>query len=187
MGPYRDYDALARYRPGARRPRPRFAVLVLGFGAAYAALLLLYVEASSGPLRSLIVDTLTVKPAAYLISLLDPGAGVHAEGHALAWPGGRLSVLNGCDGAETIILVACAMLVADLRPVARIAGVLVGAGLVYALNQARLVTLYALFRSGSDWFDPAHVALAPLALIGAVGAFYLYWTARLRRPRDARA
>lgn len=182
--PASDYDALAPYRPGAPQRRPGFAVPVLVFAAVYLALFLCYIEASSGPLRALIVDTLTVKPAAFLISLVDPAAGVRAAGHALAWHGGRLSVLNGCDGAETMILVTCAMLVADIGAAARIIGILAGAGLVYALNQARLVVLYALFCSGSEWFDAVHVALAPLALIGSVGAFYLFWTARFGRPRE---
>jgi exosortase family protein XrtM len=178
------YDALARYRPDAPPPRWPFALTLAVFSAAYLALFCVYVQVSRGPMQSILVDLLTVRPAALLIAMLDPGGGVYAEGARLAWPGGRLSVLSGCDGVETMILLASAMLVARIDPRARALGIALGCALIYAMNQLRLAALYFLYRARSDWFDPVHVGVAPLVLIAAITVFYLWWTARFRRDAD---
>lgn len=172
------YDPLAAHRPGsAPAPWPFWSALGV-FCAAYGVLLAAYLEIGMGPLRPLLIDTLTVKPAAWLIALLAPEHGVAASAHRLVWPGGALSVLNGCDGVDTMILLAAAMAIAPVPLRARAAGVVLGCAMIYALNQARLAGLYFAFRARSEWFDLLHAGIGPLAVIAATAAFYLWWLRR---------
>jgi len=153
------------------------------FAAASALLFAAYARLGPDLLRPYVIDAATVAPAARLIQWLDPGSGVRAAGAALAWPGARLSVLNGCDGVDALILLLAAFAAAPLGLRARLSGMALGAALVWSLNQLRLVALYWAFRTRSDWFEALHVVIGPLVLIGAAGLFFVAWTSRGRIGR----
>ena len=56
-----------------------------------------------------LVDTATVIPSVAVINRLTPAEKVHAVKHQLVSPYGKLSVLTGCEGAETMLLLLAAI------------------------------------------------------------------------------
>lgn len=144
-----------------------FLVLQLGYGALRGS----WVE-------HLLIDTLTVAPAAALIHIMSPELPVWAEGSRLKAPGGGINVLNGCEGTEVLFLLYAAFAAAVMPWRARLAGLAAGTLLVYALNQARVIALFHAYRSDRAWFDLLHGTVAPLALIAITTLFFLYWLER---------
>ncbi len=150
------------------------------FIVAYAVLSVTYQQLRASGWDACLIDALTVRPAAELLAWLRPADGVVAAGPRLAWPGGRLTLLNGCDGFEVITLFVAAVLAAELSWRRGVTTVVLGSVALWALNQLRIAALYGAFRFRQDWFDAVHTAWGPIALVAAAAAIYL---AALRRPR----
>jgi exosortase/archaeosortase family protein len=151
------------------------AARLLAFACLFVVAQALYGAAAGGAFERLVIHDLTVRPAAWLIGVLDPAAGVRAEGASLKAPGGGLNVLNGCEGTDVAFLLASAMLVAPLAWAWRLAGVAVALALTFALNQARVLALFYALRADRAWFDALHGFVGPLLLVGAAAAFFAAW------------
>jgi len=134
------------------------------FLAMFASLQALYGAAKGSWVERLVIDQAIVKTAAWLIDTVDPSVGVTPAGPRLRAPGGGINILNGCEGTEAAFLMMAAMLVAPLSMRARLSGLLVGTLVVFVLNQARVV--------------------APLLLIIAVAAFFVFWLNRYAATPD---
>ena len=173
------YDELLRswqtHRPASV---VRMALVML---AVFLVLQITYGAARGTWVERLVIDTLTVKPAASLIRTLSPEVAVIAEGTRLKAPGGGINILNGCEGTEVLFLLYAAFAAAALPWRARIAGLLAGTLLVYALNQVRIIALFYSYRSDKALFDLLHGTVAPLTLIALTALFFLYWLDRYGR------
>lgn len=164
---------------GSHDPKPRsiwllallFIVVFLALQTGYGALRGTWVE-------RLVIDALTVKPAASMIRALSPDIGVKAEGTRLKAPGGGINILNGCEGTEVMFLLYAAFAAAAMPWRARFMGLFAGTLLVYALNQARVLALFYAYRSDKGLFDLLHGTVAPLALIALTTLFFLFWLER---------
>lgn len=121
------------------------------------------------------IEDLTVAPSAVLISWLTPDERVVAHGHQLVSPRVRLSVLNGCEGTDVLLLLAAAMLAFGMSWRRRLLGILAGGLLVYVVNQARIVALYYSLRFDRSLFEALHGYVAPIVLVAAAGLFFVYW------------
>lgn len=157
--------------------RPLVGRLVT-FVAIFAALQGLYRAAAGSWVERLVIDDCTVKVAAALIRILDPGSGVNAEGSRLTAPGGGINVLNGCEGMDVVFLLSSAMLVAPIPYPARLWGVVAGGAVVFLVNQGRVVALFMAARHDHGWFDVLHGVVTPLVLIIVAGAFFAIWIDR---------
>lgn len=85
------------------------------FGLRFAALFLTlftlaWSSAQGTALERLIIEQTTVATSARLIAWIAPGEEVRAEGARLVSTRARLSVLNGCDGTESVLLLVSAVL-----------------------------------------------------------------------------
>jgi exosortase/archaeosortase family protein len=158
----------------------RIALFLLIYGSLHWA----YQSLRSSVFDPWFIHTLTVAPAAALLDGLWPADLVRAIGPRLAWPGGRLTLLAGCDGFEVMSLFAAAVLVADLSWRRGLVALGVGCVAVWALNQARIVALYWAFRYEREWFDAIHTLWGPLLLISAVTALYA-WAVMKPKPGAA--
>ena len=94
-----------------------------------------------------------------------------------------MSIRAGCDGIQAFAVLVAATLAFPVRLRARLAGILVGAVVIFVLNAARLASLYWLGARQSSWFQAAHVHLWPAALILAMGALWLGWAAIVEPAR----
>lgn len=151
----------------------RFAFLfLLGFFLLHYAY-----SASRGSLvEHLVIDIATVKPGAAFINLVSPEADAVASGHRIVSPEGTLSILNGCEGTETMFLLIAAILAFSASWKRRIAGALAGILLVYALNQCRIVALFLAVRQDRNWFDMLHGYVAPTLIIALSALYFLWWS-----------
>ena len=121
------------------------------------------------------IEILTVRPSATLISLIAPGDGVIAQAHRLVWQGGRLSVLNGCDGAEVMVLLSAAFIAIAGSFRMRLSGIAIGVLLVYGLNQGRIVALYFAVRHDKPLFELIHGLVGPMVIIALACLFFAWW------------
>jgi len=154
------------------------------FLGIYALLQWAYQSLRSSSFDPWFIHSLTVAPAASLIGWLVPADAVAAVGARLVWPGGRLTLLAGCDGFEVLALFVAAMLVADVDWRRGLVGLMLGCVAIWGLNQARIAALYLTFRYERPWFDAVHTAYGPLVLICAVAGIYaliLGWRPLARR------
>ena len=157
------------------RPDMHLAGRALAFLALFAALDLAYLAFKEPWLKPVAIDLLTVRPAAWLAdaALAVP---VHADRHVLIAGGRRISVLNGCEGVDAMLLLLAAIAVAPAGWRDKLWGAGLGLPLVYLANQARIV---ALVWARLDWpaaFAVGHGLLGPLAVTVAAGLYFLWWS-----------
>lgn len=146
------------------------------FLAVFALLQGLYSIAGSGSsLERIVIDEITVKPAAHLIQLFDPATGVTPVGSRLKAPGGGINIINGCEGVDVMLLLLTAMLVAPISLNSKLIGSALGVMVVLALNQVRVIGLFYAYRFDRSLFDMLHGVAAPLMLIVAVTGYFLLW------------
>ena len=124
------------------------------------------------------IETLTVQPSAALIHMIAPADSTIAQGHRLAWQGGGLSILNGCDGAEAMELLIAGFFAASGTWRMRFTGIALGIVLIYVLNQVRIVALYFAVRHDKALFELIHGLVGPLAIVAVACLFFAWWIGR---------
>jgi exosortase/archaeosortase family protein len=129
----------------------------------------------SDGLERLVIDEMTVKPAAWLIAHITPGVSVEAAGSRLVAPGGGINILNGCDGMDVVLLLIAAMLVVPIPVYWRLSGILTGSGVIYCCNQLRILALFYSYRTDKPLFNLLHGMVAPILLILVVTVFLVLW------------
>lgn len=159
-----------------RRRRP--LRLLLLFLATFLALQYGWEMSRGTALERFVIHDLTVKPAAWIIDGIWPQTGVQAQAHRLVAPAGRLNILNGCEGLETLFLLMAAFVAYPFAWRVRLLGMVLGVGVVFALNQVRIVMLWQVWSGDRTLFGLLHGTLLPLALIAVCLAFFLIFLAR---------
>lgn len=157
------------------------------FICIYAALHASYQHLREGPWAIVLIDTLTVAPAASLSSWVVGDADLQALGAQLVWPLGRLTLRVGCDGFEMMAILAAAILVAPINWRRGLAALAAGLLLIWGANQLRIVLLYWSFRHQREWFDALHVFWLPLVLVAITGAYFKLVVLAGPSERSARA
>jgi len=150
----------------------RFALVFL---FTFCVLQYSYSSSRGGMVEHLVIDVATVYPSAALINFIDPGKQAMASGQRILSPQGSLSILNGCEGTETLFLLAAAIAAFRASWRSKLKGVLLGIGLVYCLNQARIVALFFAAQENREWFDMIHGYIAPSLIIVLASLFFLWW------------
>jgi exosortase family protein XrtM len=155
----------------------------VGFVATFSVLQLVWQRLSGSRLEYFVIHTCTVLPAALLANVLTPHVRASASGYLIQASGVRLNILNGCDGLEALFLVVAAFTVAPLGWRRRLAGAALGVPVVFAVNQARILTLFYAFRSDPSLFAALHATVTPIAVIILVCCYFYAWLAYpSRRP-----
>ncbi len=126
----------------------------------------------------LVIDVATVRPSVSIINLIEPREQAQATGHRIVSPLGGLSVLNGCEGTESIFLLLAAIIAFNGSWKYKLKGALLGTLFVYALNQGRIVSLYFTAHYDRHWFDLLHGYIAPTLIIVLGCVFFLWWAGR---------
>lgn len=162
--------------PSACRDGVTFAAM---FFLLFAALYFAWSLARGTSIERFVIDYATVQPSVAIINAITPLENVTAQGHRLMSPRARLSVLNGCEGTECLLLLIAAVLAfrgASWRHKAL--GLLAGFALVYISNQLRIVALFYTFRFERGWFETLHGYLAPTLIVALSCLFFLWWASR---------
>lgn len=71
-----------------------------------------------------------------------------------------------------MFLLAAALAAVRLPGWQRTIALLLGVGLIFALNQARILTLFYTFRADRGLFDVLHTAVLPVLLVAATAAYF---------------
>jgi len=122
-----------------------------------------------------VIHDCTVQPASFLINLLTPAVHVQPVDFSLRAAGGGLNILNGCEGTEALLLLVAAFAVVPLTWRQRLTGLLLGTGVVFGANQARILLLFYAYRASHAWFDPLHALITPIAVVLLVSAYFYAW------------
>ncbi|TCV88211.1 archaeosortase/exosortase family protein [Sulfurirhabdus autotrophica] len=165
-----------------RVERPRMFARELRFALLFllAFFLLQYgYSASRGTaFEHLVIDVATVRPSAAMINLIAPKEQAQATGHRIVSPLGGLSILNGCEGTESIFLLLAAIVAFSAPWKHKLRGALLGTVFIYLLNQGRIVSLYFAAHYNRHWFDLLHGTIAPTLIIVLGCVFFLWWASR---------
>jgi exosortase family protein XrtM len=151
------------------------AVRALAFFLIFAALQMGWEACRGTAVDRIVIHHGTVRPAAFVVNVLTPTIGAQAVGSALRAPGGGLNVRNGCEGLDALFLLIAAFAVTPLTLRQRWIGLLIGAGVVFTLNQVRLLVLFYALRADTGWFYPLHATVAPLTVVLLVAAYFYAW------------
>lgn len=149
--------------------------LVAMFAGVFFSLQWGYQQASGTGVERAIIDVATVRPSAFLINQISPAEQVLAEGHRLVSPFAKLSVLNGCEGTESLFLIMAAILAFRAPWQRKLAGLGLGIIIIYLANQARIVSLYFALRHDQALFSALHGYIAPTLIIAVGCVYYLWW------------
>jgi len=174
------YDEFVRRQNEPPRLGPVATVLV--FMAVFFGLQWGWESAHGTGLERLVIDQATVQPAAWLASLITPDIQPYAQGPRLKAQGGGINILNGCEGTDVLFLLIAAFAVAPLFLKPRLTGLLIGAVLVYVLNQGRILALFYAWRADRGLFEMLHGYVGPLVLVALVAIFFHLWL-QAHRPR----
>lgn len=142
-----------------------FAVLQYGYSACQGSML-----------ERLVLDIATVRPSAAAINLISPEANAQASGHRIVSPQGTLSILNGCEGTETLFMLLAAILAFKAPWKHKLKGAAIGTLLIYGLNQIRIISLFFASQQDRKWFDLLHGTIAPTLIIVLSVLFFLWWS-----------
>lgn len=159
------------------RSSNRSVAFALGFLIVFGVLYGLYAAARGTVVERLIIDTLTVQPSAAVINWISPGEAVTANGHRLLSAKARLSVLNGCEGTESLLLLIAAIAAFSASWRAKLVGMLFGTVVIYVINQGRIIGLYYALRHERAWFEALHGFVAPTLIILIGALFFMWWIA----------
>ena len=147
-----------------------FAVLFIAMQAGWSL-------AQGTALEHVTVGDWTVRPAAFWIQLITPDIGANAQGYSITATGGGINVLNGCEGFEVVFLWLSALAITPLSWRWRGIGLVLGVGLIWVLNQVRILILFYAYRTNKEWFAQLHGTIAPLVLIVLVAAAFALFVA----------
>jgi exosortase/archaeosortase family protein len=164
-----------------RDPYPLWLTLTIFLGV-FGVLQWAWGESRDTWIERLVIHEATVKPAAALVQVITPEANARPVAASIKAPGGGLNILNGCEGTEVMFLLVAAFAAVNLGWRHRLIGLALGLGLVFVLNQARILALFYAFRNERGLFDILHTTVLPAVLIAAVA---LYFYAALHRSRLA--
>ena len=116
-----------------------------------------------------------VAPCANLINGLAPLEHVAAVQNHLLSGRADLVIVRGCDSAGVLFLLSSAVLAFKASVRQKLLGLLFGVGIVYSLNIVRLVGLYFVEAYRREWFEFAHLYMAPTLMLLAAFIFFAWW------------
>ncbi len=148
---------------------------LLSFLIIFAGLQVGWIALRGTAVESFVIHDVTVRPAAWLVNLLTPNVTAQAVKFTLHAPGGGINILNGCEGMEALFLLCAAFVVAPLKWRERVAGLSLGIGVVFVVNQARILLLFYAYRIDHSWFDFLHGTVTPIAVVLLIATYFYAW------------
>jgi exosortase H (IPTLxxWG-CTERM-specific) len=159
------------------------------FLLTFAALLILfYAVMALHPVNDHVVVPFTAavaKVSARILNMM--GERVAVGGTTISSNAFTVNIENGCNGLETALLLAAAVLAFPASWRQRLAGFFLGFALIEGVNLIRVVSLFWIGAHRPVWFGSAHTLVwQSLVVLAGVGIFVL-WASIVtqKRPRPA--
>jgi exosortase/archaeosortase family protein len=149
---------------------------IAAFLLCFAALQLGWQALRGSALQQAAVHAGLLRPAAWLVNRVSPGAGARAEGNALRGSRGGINLLNGCEGVEAQFLLWSACAVSSRRPARPWRAIVLGSALLHGLNVARIAGLFLAYSADPGLFDLLHSSVMPVVLVLAAALCFFAWT-----------
>lgn len=151
-------------------------LLFVLFAGCYALLNYGYFQIPDDLFVNVIYHHGVVTICADLINWIEPLEQVLAKQNHLLSTKADLEIVRGCDGAGVLFLVVSAIVVFPSNWHRKAIGLLLGIGLIYLFNLARISALYFVIAYYPAWFMVIHTYLAPTLMV-VVGCSYFAWWA----------
>ena len=150
------------------------------FVARYVAVLVgLFAVAAWQPVDDRLVDPYTTFVAhESAVALRVLGEDVRVDGQVLSSPRFAVTIYNGCNGLEAILVFVAGVLAFPASWRARLLGVVLGVVAVQLLNIVRVVSLYYVGVWRPEWFTTAHVLVWQTVVILFAVVLWLFWVQR---------
>jgi exosortase family protein XrtM len=168
--------------PHKRRTGFKYVLLFL---TIFGALDYGYYLIRGTPVEHLLIDSLTVRPAAAVINAVAPAISAEASGHSLITPFAKVDILGGCEGSEGMFLLIAAVLPFPSRWFPKLIGIVSGVTLMYAMNQLRILALVLSLRWHREWFPALHGFVAPMCIVVAGCIFFFAWASAVQARAHA--
>jgi exosortase H (IPTLxxWG-CTERM-specific) len=151
-----------------------FAALLVGF----------YVLIGIHPVNDHVVVPFTAGVARLSGAILNAmGERVRISGTTISAATFSVNIENGCNGLETALLLAAAVLAFPASWPQRAAGFFGGFAAIEALNLVRVVSLFWIGAHRPRWFGSAHALVwQSVVVLAGVGLFVLWASFVARRP-----
>lgn len=167
------YRELLAHEARAEANRRHPARMALVFLSCFLLLHLLWEFAAGTGVERVVIHDVIVRPVAWIVQQIWPEQQVLARGHQLLSPSGRLNILTGCDGLETLFLLWAAFLAYPFAWRVRMSGLALGAVFIYVINQGRIVALWQAWLSDRALFATLHGVVLPLVMVACCLVFFL--------------
>ncbi|MEO1201069.1 MAG: hypothetical protein AAFX10_00080 [Pseudomonadota bacterium] len=174
----------ARRNDSSAKTAPYFSAagFLFRFVAFFVLAQVVFVFLLGDNVQKFMVEQATVVPGTFVIGSLFPDEQPVARGDTIRSESVNMRVLRGCEGTELYLLLGAAILAFGAPWKQRLIALLIGGGIVFALNQARLLCLYVVVRDHFGIFQLVHVYIAPLVLIGVLALCFSLWANRVLSP-----
>ena len=155
--------------PGKKSPK-RFLLTFAGLLVLFYAIIALH------PVNDHVVVPFTGAVARVSGSVLNVlGERVSVAGTAITSNAFTVNIENGCNGLETALLLAAAVLAFPASWRQRVAGFVLGFAAIEFVNLVRVVSLFWIGAHRPRWFGSAHTLVwQSLVVLAGVGLFVLW-------------
>lgn len=108
---------------------------------------------------------------------------ITTQGNSILLENYRVNVNAGCDGSEIIAIFLIAVLTFPSNFIKKIPAILIGTLLLYVLNLARIVTLFAIGFHYNEYMDTFHNNILPFVIILIEFAMWFAWMQWANKPK----
>ena len=129
-------------------------------------------------LETFIFSVLTAKPSAAIIQLITPEEHMTANGNLLISDYNSFLIVDGCEGAQSILILVSAIVAFNMPLKHKIKGLIYGVLFLYCMNLARIVMVYYVVRYHEQAFDIAHLYVGQTFSILFSCLFFIFWVRR---------
>ena len=173
----------------ARAPEPAANRRSLGFLARFLGLLVgFYFLVASRPVNDAVIVPFTAGIARASAVVLDAiGEAVSVDGTAIRSTRFSVNIENGCNGVETALLFASAVLAFPAPWRNRVLGLVLGFAAIQAVNLVRVVSLFWIGAHKPELFSSSHTVLWQTIVVVFGVLLFLLWASREQRARAAAA
>ena len=167
--------------PEESKPRRSPARFLIAFGAL---LFLFYFAIAIHPVNDHVVVPFTAGVARASAAILNVlGEKVIVSGTTISSRVFSVNIENGCNGLETALLLAAAVLAFPATWAQRAVGFFGGFAAIQLLNLVRVVSLFWIGAHRPKWFGSAHALVWQSIVVLAGVALFVVWASRVaRRP-----
>jgi len=152
---------------------------IFRFMSFFVGLNFIYFLCDGTVIKDFIFSKLTAEPIALVIQIITPAEKMLARGHLLISRYSSFTIVDGCEGIQSILILCAAILAFKARHIQKAIGLMIGIPFLYFTNLARIVIVFYMFKSNPQSFTIAHLYVGQTFIIILSVSFFIIWTSRV--------